>query len=154
MQAESLAMTRALPHVCSGIVFAEACTGQSTCRPGPTRRRSPLAGGDSGSKDKGKWCGQERRCSRCIRGIQDSSSKVTCRSSGWHTAIISTSAVGMIGNRAIGWRADAVWHWRVVCHCGREPHRLSALHGRSTQTRLCALCFEPKGIGDVTSKIS
>jgi hypothetical protein len=54
MQAESLSITRALPHVCCGIVFAKACTGQSALRPGPTTMRSPLAGGDGKSQGNGE----------------------------------------------------------------------------------------------------
>src|SRR4030095_12490723 len=59
MQAESLAITRTLLHVCSGIVFAKACTGQPARRPDPTRMRSPFAGREGGSQSNGELYRQE-----------------------------------------------------------------------------------------------
>jgi hypothetical protein len=77
MQAESLAITRTLSPVCSGIVFAKACTGQSVLRPGPTRIRPLLADRQGGSQSSGELCGQERRNWRGIRGIRGRIGDVT-----------------------------------------------------------------------------
>jgi hypothetical protein len=57
MQAELLANTRALPHVCSGIVFAKAYTGQSACMPDKdkvTARRLGWLGGKTALVREGK----------------------------------------------------------------------------------------------------
>src|SRR4030095_11023387 len=57
MQAELLANTRALPHVCSGIVFAKTCIGQSACMPDKdkgTARRLGWLGGKTALVREGK----------------------------------------------------------------------------------------------------
>jgi len=138
MQAELLAITRTLPHVCSGIVFAKACTGQSALRPGPTRIRSPLAGRDGGSKDNGQLGGQERRRSRCIRGFRIVLRRGTRRSSGRRTACISTSAVGRLETESLGsvpmpfstggWYATAAVHCTGFQPCIKEAPKLACAH--------------------------